>query len=590
MKKDKEKKISVFKRMLPYAGKKGFMINFAMLLSALSGLSVLMPMVFIHKIISSVIMNGLAELDYVKHNALMASAFAVLGLLLYVGALIVSHIFAFEIEHNIIKSSMKKMLEMPLGFFANRESGKIRKVIVDGAAETHSFLAHQLPDLAANIVTPLVLLVFFFIFDWKLGLVSLLPVALSMYFLMSMMTEVSKKMRDEYYSSMAAMSSEIVEYVRGIPVVKTFAQSLESFEKFHKLILFIQKNVTEMSLSWKNRMSLFEATASSTSFFIVPFVILMIQNGMDVRSALANSIIYLLIGPTFAMTIMRNANLTHYTYFAERALDNIDNILDYKPLSYGEKAPSNPDIEFKNVSFAYDGDKVLDDISFSINKGEHVAIVGASGGGKTTIARLAARFYDCSEGEILIGNENIKNFSREALMKKLAFVFQNSKLFKMSLRENLLLANESASDEDINNALEASGAKEIIDNLEQGLDTVFGTKGTYFSGGEIQRLALARAFLKNADIIILDEATAFADPENEQIIQEAFKKLCKNKTSLMIAHRLSTVVNADKIIVLNRGKIVEVGRHDELIAKQGTYSELWKEYQKAIQWRIGGRQ
>ena len=305
-------------------------------------------------------------------------------------------------------------------------------------------------------------------------------------------------------------------------------------------------------------------------------------------SVVANSVIYFLIGPTFAIFIMRTATISQYSYFAELALDKIENILDYEDFTYGDKIGDGTGIEFKKVSFSYDKEKVLDNISFKVNKGERVALVGSSGGGKTTVARLAARFYDADDGEILIGGLNIKAYKKEALMNKIAFVFQNSKLFKMNLRDNLLIGKQDATGEEINKALESSGSKEIVDSLKDGLDTVYGTKGTYFSGGEAQRLSIARAFLKDADIIILDEATAFADPENEHIIQESFKKLSKDKTTLMIAHRLSTVVDADRIIVIDKGKIVEEGKHSDLVDKGGHYKKLWDEYQKAVEWKIGG--
>ena len=321
----------------------------------------------------------------------------------------------------------------------------------------------------------------------------------------------------------------------------------------------------------------------------MPVAILLMNNGGDIRTTLGNSVIYLLIGPAFGTYIFRSAAIGQYKYFAETALDRIDDILDYKDITYGQAENESGELEFKNVSFSYGKEKVLDNISFKVNKGETVALVGSSGGGKTTIARLAARFYDADEGEVLVGGINIKDYDKKSLMKKIAFVFQNSTLFKMSLRENLLLGNENATENEIETALINSGSKEIVDNLENGLDTVYGTKGTYFSGGESQRLAIARAFLKNAKLIILDEATAFADPENEHIIQESFKKLSKDKTTLMIAHRLSTIVDADKILVVDGGKIVESGKHTELLAKNGVYKKLWEEYQRSVNWKLGGK-
>ena len=586
--KEKKKKKSILKRLMHYGGKKRGLLYVAMVLSAISGVAVLMPMVFIHRIVRNLILSGTADLTFIKENSIYAVIFAGVGLFMYILALIVSHIFAFNVEDNIIKTSVRKLIGKPLGYFDGRESGQIRNAIVSGAGETHSFLAHQLPDMAMTIISPVVLLVFFFIFDWKLGLASMIPMIIGMALMSFMMTATSKNLKDEYYTQLANLSSQTVEYVRGIPVVKTFAQSVESFHRLYSLIVKIKEVVLKLTMSYTNKMSWFEVVSTSTAFFLVPVALLLIKFNGNVTSVVANSVIYFLIGPTFAIFIMRTATISQYSYFAELALDKIENILDYEDFTYGDKIGDGTGIEFKKVSFSYDKEKVLDNISFKVNKGERVALVGSSGGGKTTIARLAARFYDADDGEILIGGLNIKAYKKEALMNKIAFVFQNSKLFKMNLRDNLLIGKQDATGEEINKALESSGSKEIVDSLKDGLDTVYGTKGTYFSGGEAQRLSIARAFLKDADIIILDEATAFADPENEHIIQESFKKLSKDKTTLMIAHRLSTVVDADRIIVIDKGKIVEEGKHSDLVDKGGHYKKIWDEYQKAVEWKIGG--
>ena len=573
---------------MPYAGKKSVLLYIAMVMSAVSGIMVLMPMVFIHRIVNTLILNETVDFSYVRENSIYAAAFAGLGLCIYLIGLVLSHIFAFEVEDTIIKTSVKKLIHKPLGYFDDKESGRIRNVIVSGASETHSFLAHQLPDMAMTIISPIVLLVFFFMFNWKLGLASMIPMVIGMILMSAMMTSETKKMKDEYYAGLSELSSQTVEYVRGIPVVKTFAQSVESFNKLYSLIIKIKDGVLKLTMSYTNKMSWFETVSTSTAFFLVPVALLLIKCNGNLSNVVADSVIYFLIGPTFAVFIMRSATITQFSYFAELALNKIENILEFDDFMYGDKTSSDVGIEFKNVSFSYGGENVLDSISFKVNKGERVALVGSSGSGKTTVARLAARFYDTKSGEIFIGGINIKDFEKESLMKKIAFVFQNSKLFKMSLRENLLIGKPDATDEEIESALINSGSKEIIERLENGLDTVYGTKGTYFSGGEAQRLSIARAFLKDADIIILDEATAFADPENEHLIQESFKKLSKNKTTLMIAHRLSTVIDADKILVIDNGKIIEEGKHADLINMNGHYKKLWEEYQKSVNWKIGG--
>ena len=584
----KNKKKSILKRLMTYGGKKRILLYIAMIMSAISGIMVLMPMVFIHRIVNNLILNEIVDFSYVRVNATYAAIFAGLGIFIYLIGLVLSHIFAFEVEDNIIKTSVRKLINKPLGYFDDKESGRIRNVIVSGASETHSFLAHQLPDMAMTVISPIVLFVFFFMFNWKLGLASMVPMIIGMILMSAMMTSESKKMKDEYYAGLSDLSSQTVEYVRGIPVVKTFAQSIESFDKLYSLIIKIKDLVLKLTMSYTNKMSWFETVSTSTAFFLVPVALLLIKFNGNLANVVANSVIYFLIGPTFAIFIMRTATITQFSYFAELALDKIENILEFDDFVYGDKTSSDAGIEFKDVSFSYGDENVLDNISFKVNKGERVALVGMSGSGKTTIARLAARFYDIKSGEILIGGINIKDYEKESLMKKIAFVFQNSKLFKMSIRDNLLIGKNDATDAEIDDALINSGCEEIIKGLKNGLDTIYGTKGTYFSGGEGQRLSIARAFLKDADIIILDEATAFADPENEHLIQESFKKLSKNKTTLMIAHRLSTVVDADKILVIDKGRIVEEGRHHDLIEMNGIYKKLWDEYQKSVNWKIGG--
>lgn len=585
----KEKKKSVLTRIIPYAGKRKYMLFLAMAFSALSGILLLMPMWYIHNIIKNVILNGNVNYTMIRENIAYAVIFPCVGLGLYVLAGIFSHLFAFEVEENIIKISVKKLLDKPLGYFMNKESGKLRGIIINGAGETHNVLAHQLPDIASTFVSPVVILVFLFLFDWRLGLTSLIPVFIGLIFMATMLTVQGKKNREEYYKQINTLSAETVEYVRGIPVVKTFGQSVESFKRLYTSIIVMKDSVLKMTMGYRNKMSMFEATSGSTAFFLVPAALFIIAAGENPHEVVADSIIYFLIGPIFGVLIMRTATISQYLYFAELALDKIEDILEYDEMAYGKEDQTTGGIEFKNVSFSYGSEKVLDNISFKVNRGETVALVGRSGSGKTTIAHLAARFYDADEGEVLLGGSNIKEYDKTSLMRKISFVFQNARLFKMSLRENLLCGKEDAIDKEIEQALFDAGAKEIVDGLKDGLETVYGTKGTYFSGGEAQRLVIARAFLKDAEYVILDEATAFADPENERIIQESFKKLAENKTTLLIAHRLSTVVNADKILVIEKGRIAEEGKHEALLEKNGIYKSLWDEYRRSVNWKIGGK-
>lgn len=579
----------ILKRLTFYSGRKRILIYVAMLLSAISGVLLLLPMIYIHRIVKNMILVGNMDFELIKQNAIYAALFPIMGFLLYIFAGIVSHIFAFEVEDNIIKSSVEKLMKKPLGYFDNKESGKLRNIIVGGAAETHSILAHQLPDLASTMISPIVVLILLFMFDWRLGIASIVPILTGCLFMATMMTAKGKKDRDEYYENINNLSAETVEYVRGIPVIKAFGQSIESFRHLYNSIMNMKESVLRMTMGYRNKMAMFEAVSGSTAFFLVPVAMYLISKGTDTHDIVADLVIYLLIGPIFGVLIMRSAVIRNYLYFAEQALDKIEEALEYSEMEYGRNDSSKGGIEFKNVSFSYGEEKILDRISFQVKEGETVALVGKSGGGKSTIAKLAARFYDANEGTVFIGGMDIKDYDKESLMNKMAFVFQNPKLFKKSLKDNILIGKENATDQEIDLALESAGAKEIVDRLESGLDTVYGSKGTYFSGGEMQRLVIARAFLKDAKYVILDEATAFADPENEHIIQESFKKLSKNKTTLMIAHRLSTVVDADKILVIEGGKIVEEGKHEALLELDGAYKKLWDEYQRSINWKIGGK-
>lgn len=370
---------------MPYGGKKRILLYIAMIMSAISGIMVLMPMVFIHRIVNNLILNEIVDFSYVRVNATYAAIFAGLGIFIYLIGLVLSHIFAFEVEDNIIKTSVRTLINKPLGYFDDKESGRIRNVIVSGASETHSFLAHQLPDMAMTVISPIVLFVFFFMFNWKLGLASMVPMIIGMILMSAMMTSESKKMKDEYYAGLSDLSSQTVEYVRGIPVVKTFAQSIESFDKLYSLIIKIKDLVLKLTMSYTNKMSWFETVSTSTAFFLVPVALLLIKFNGNLANVVANSVIYFLIGPTFAIFIMRTATITQFSYFAELALDKIENILEFDDFVYGDKTSSDVGIEFKDVSFSYGDENVLDNISFKVNKGERVALVGMSGSGDNAI-------------------------------------------------------------------------------------------------------------------------------------------------------------------------------------------------------------
>lgn len=435
----RKKKPMILKRLMEYDGGKRYMLYLALLCSAIL---LLLPMLYIHRIVQNLILVGGMDYEFIKENAIYATIFPSIGIIFYIFSGIISHIFAFEVEDNIIKINVTKLMNKPLGYFSNIESGKLRNIIIGGASETHTISAHQLPDFASTIVSPIVVLILLFIFDWRLGIASIIPVIISGVLMSTMMTSSAKKEREIYYENINNLSAETVEYVRGIPIVKTFGQSVESFKRLHSSIIRMRESVLRMTMEYRNKMSLFEAISSSVAFFLVPVGLYLISKGLNEQEIISNIVIYLLIGPIFGVLIMRSAVMGNYIYFAEQALDKIEETLNYPEMKFGSNKISQGGIEFRNVSFAYDNKIILKDISFKVNEGETVALVGKSGSGKSTIAKLATRFYDADEGEVLIGGINIKDYDKNYLMKEMAFVFQNTKLFKKSLKKytgNLLL-------------------------------------------------------------------------------------------------------------------------------------------------------
>lgn len=520
-----------------------------------------------------------------------AAGLAVGSVVLYYLALMCSHLAAFRVESNLRKEAMRQIVRMPLGFFDLNTSGKIRKVIDDNAGITHSFLAHQMPDLAGSVLVPLTAVILIFAFDWKLGLVCIIPVAVAMFLMGHLMNTQGQAFMRAYMTSLEEMNTEAVEYVRGIPVIKVFQQTIYSFKNFHKSIMAYNQMASSYTGLWEKPMSCYTIIINSFVFFLAPTVILIVSHDGDYASALLNFFLFVLITPLFSQSIMKSMHLSEALGQAGEAIGRLERLLEYKPLSQPEK-PEKPtafDVCYDHVSFSYPGatQKAVDGISFSIPQGKKVALVGASGGGKTTIARLLPRFWDADEGEIRIGHVNIKHIAPENLMQHVSFVFQNPHLLKTTLRENLKCGNPEAREEEINRALDLAQCREIIDRLPKGLNTKIGTEGTYLSGGERQRIALARAILKNASIIVLDEATAYADPENEHLIQQALRELTARKTVLTIAHRLSSITDADRILVIDKGRIVEQGTHEELLKQNGIYKTMWNEYQQSVSWTIG---
>ena len=573
-------------------GKRKVLLPAAMLLSALSALAGMLPYILIWLIVRELLEHGeITSSGNVVTYAWWAAGMAVASIVLYFAALMSSHLAAFRVESNLRKEAMRQIVRMPLGFFDINTSGRIRKIIDDNAGVTHSFLAHQLPDLAATFLVPLVAAILIFVFDWILGLACIVPVIIAMLVMGFMMNAEGRQFMKSYMTSLEEMNTEAVEYVRGIPVVKVFQQTIYSFKNFHRCIMNYNKMVFGYTRMWEKPMSLYTVIINGFVFFLAPLAILLIGYSGNYASVLLNFFLFVLITPVFSQSIMKSMYLNQALGQASEAIGRLENLVAYEHLTVVEHPQPVKEfsIQFEKVSFSYPGtnQKAVDDVSFTIPQGNTVALVGASGGGKTTIARLVPRFWEATEGKVLIGGINVREIAPEELMKYISFVFQNTKLFKTSLLENIKYGNPDATMEEVERAVDMAQCREIINKLPLGLNTKIGTEGTYLSGGEQQRIVLARAILKNAPIIVLDEATAFADPENEHLIQQALKELTKGKTVLMIAHRLSSITDADNILVIDKRKIAEQGTHANLLGKQGIYYHMWNEYQQSVRWTIG---
>lgn len=568
-----------------------YLLPSSILLSGISNLLGIMPYVYMWLIMRALLSESasFAE-ENISTYAIMALTTAVLSVLVYFASLAISHLVAFKVESGIRKISMDKIMKKPLGFFTDNTSGKVRKIIDDNASITHDFIAHKIPDLISTIITPAIILILMLGIDWRLGLACFLPIIFSFGVMIFMMGKKGQPVMTMYMDALEDMNTEAVEYVRGIPVVKMFQQTIYSFKNFNKSIVSYKKMVTNYAKMWEKPMSLNIVLLNSFVFFLVPISIIIINNGGDRLATVVNLLLYSLVTPILAQSIMKSMQLNQALGQANEAVDRINNLLEAGSLSYkqGDQVIKDYDIEFKNVSFSYPGTdkKALDRVSFKVDVGKKVALVGASGSGKSTIAKMIPRFWDADRGEILIGGCPVKDISSQDLMNNISFVFQNTKLFKMSLLDNLRYGNKSATTEEIDRAIDLSQSRSIIDRLPNGLNTRIGTEGTYLSGGEQQRIALARSILKDSPIVILDEATASADPENEKLIKKALDQLTQGKTTITIAHRLTTISDADEILVIDKGKLVERGSHHKLLEAGGLYSGMWKEYQSSLNWTI----
>lgn len=589
---------SEISKMFEYAGNRHWLTIMGMILAGISTVLSMIPFICIWFVVRDMVnamMQG--DISLAAHSstyAWWAVGFSVLSIILYFVALCCSHLAAFRTATNMKKTAIHHIVTLPLGYFSQNASGRLRKVIDDNAGLTENFLAHQLPDLTGAVVMPVAVLVMIFIFDWRLGLCCLVPLIISVFFLKQMMGGDNSGFMEGYMTALENMNKEAVEYIRGIPVVKVFQQTVYSFENFHASIEEYEKYASGYAIKCRIPLTGFNVALNGTYILLIP-VACMILAGVSGNAAyedvLLDFLFYSLFTPICTTMMNRVMFAGEQLMAAKSAVSRIEEILNEKPL----QEPANPEkpkdasVAFENVSFCYPGTEVkaLDDISFEITEGKKVALVGASGSGKSTAAKLIPRFYDVTDGKILVGGVDVRNIDKQTLMSRIAFVFQSTKLFKDTLLENIRAARPEATDKEIMFAVESAQCKEIIDRLPEGINTVVGSGGTYLSGGESQRIALARAILKDAPVIILDEATAFADAENEHQIQVAFEKLTKGKTVLMIAHRLSTIQNADLILVFDEGKIIERGTHDSLIAANGKYASMWNDYQTSIHWKVG---
>ena len=584
------KKQSNLSRLLSYAGGHKYFTYVSWILSAVCALTALVPFWYIWKIINEVLKASpnFGSAQNLTHYGIMAMAYAIISYLIYIGALLCSHLAAFRIAANMRIDITEHIAKLPIGFTDSFGSGKLRKIINDSTAATETYLAHQLPDKYAAMATPVGLLALLLVFDWRLGLLSLVPVAAG-FAVMSAMTgkRMEEKMR-QYGNALAAMSNEAVEYVRGITVVKTFGQSVFSFKKFKVTIDEYKKWVLAYTKDMRLPMMLYTAAINGVFAFLI-LGAFWFTNATVTSEFFVNLLFYIIITPVISVTLTKIMYMSEEGMVISDAIERIDSVLNAEPMSVGNNShkPKSASVELESVHFSYDGKKeVISDISLKIKCGQTVAFVGPSGGGKSTLASLISRFFDVNSGSIKIGGVDVRDIPKDELMNTVSFVFQNSKLIKASILDNVKMGKSNATDEEVLNALRAAQCMDIIEKFPDGVNTVIGSRGVYLSGGEMQRIAIARAVLKNAPIIILDEATAFADPDNEVKVQTAFAKLSEGKTVIMIAHRLSTVRNADCIYVIADGKIAEYGNRAELIEKKGMFYKMQNDYQSSVSWKV----
>ena len=583
--------IRILKRLGHYMGGRKTLLPCSVVLSAVNGLLSLVPFIFLWLVVRTLLTadGDLADTP-VWDYAIAAFAVSVANVLLYFAALMLSHLSAFRIETNMRRTAMKRLMCVPLGFFDTQNTGRMRKIIDEDSSQTHTFVAHILPDVAGSVVAPIGIIVLLLAVDWQLGIAAMVPIVCAFGIMGYMMNPKNNDFQRMYLDAQEKMSAEAVEYVRGIPVVKVFQQTVFSFKRFHDSIINYRDLVIRYTLLWRTPMSAYTIAINAFAFLLVPTGIILIGHGGETAIIVSDMVLYVLIAPIIAANVMKAMHLSQNLFLANEAVDRLEKLTATPPLpesSEPEKAAAF-DVSLHNVSFRYEAAEhdAVSHIDLDIPQGKTVALVGASGSGKTTIARLIPRFWDVREGSLKIGGVDVRHMDKATLMRNVSFVFQNTRLFKTSILENIRYGNPDATIEQVNRAVDLSQSREIIERLPQGLNTVIGVEGTYLSGGEQQRIVLARAILKDAPIVVLDEATAFADPENEHLIRQAFAHLTRGKTVLMIAHRLTTVQDADNIVVVDNGRIAEQGTHQQLMEQATLYYKMWNEYQKSVAWKL----
>ena len=585
------KKKSDLSVLMGYAGKHRVLTYLSWVLAGISAVIALVPFWYLWRIIREVldVSPDFSQAVHISEWGWAAMGFSALAFLVYIAALLCSHLAAFRVATNLRIAMTRHIAGLPLGFAESFGTGKLRKIINECSGATETYLAHMLPDTVTAYITPVALLVLMMVFDWRLGLLSLVPAVLAFVIMMVFMTGKSlQKSMTEYQDALNDMSNEAVEYVRGIPVVKTFGQTVFSFRKFKGAI----DRYGEWTIRYTNQLRLpmmFLTTAVNAVFaMLIAAAIWFTADGVT-NEFLLNLMFYIIITPLLTVTLTKIMFNSENKMVVSDAISRINSVMSMEPLSQGSAPvkPADHSVELRNVSYSYDGSKkALDGISLKIGSGQTCAFVGPSGGGKTTLANIISRFFDADSGEVLIGGVNVRDFPKEQLMDTVSFVFQNSRLIKGTILENVRMARPEASDDEVLRALEAAQCGDILEKLPDGVNTVIGTGGIYLSGGEQQRVAIARVILKGSPVVILDEATAFADPDNEVRVQKAFAELLKDRTVIMIAHRLSTVINADRIFVLADGKIAESGSGAELSSGDGIFAKMWSDYRKSVDWKI----